>query len=515
MTAAVAPEADLLSSQFRQRSSWQWGVLAFLLLGYTALFFRYYPPIPGIEDEIGFINQGAIFSHGSISAEGAGFHDVSDFVEVAGRHVSWRNPGRSLLIVPFWIIGGVHAIYASGLVIHIAIVLVGASLFQRLIGRPLWAVLLLCHPTLAIYSRTIMGDAPAGLFLLAAVYAATTARHPGRWAGLWVGVAAIMRYQAGIVLPFIALAIAFSSGDEADPKRRRLEGLTCLIAGGAVAVVIVIFNLIVFHNPIGWSKQGYFSAQFILPNLIFYTQALCVLWPLMLVAPFFCARRLRWAVLAVVCPVLLTFVFYYFHDKSPSFVQTLVLGQRLIQPAIPAWVIAYGVALDRLLGMASGRLRGRAPSARQQPRDRAIAIAGCLLLLVVTAGLFRKHQEHLLELRAAQNDIAAGVPAGSVLVANSTATKLFGVVEGTGSRYQLLQYDYSGAPIDNRAALDGLKTPFYLAVLPKAAGGEIPDLLNQYIQRYSMTPLKAGGLLKLYVSGGTGVGRKRATSNEQ
>ena len=36
-----------------------WGALVALMAGYAALFFAYYPPLAGIEDEIGYLNQAA------------------------------------------------------------------------------------------------------------------------------------------------------------------------------------------------------------------------------------------------------------------------------------------------------------------------------------------------------------------------------------------------------------------------------------------------------------------------
>jgi len=54
--------------------SWRrdWAALAALMLAYAGLFAAYYPPLPGIEDEVGFVNQPLVWSRGAISAEGAG-----------------------------------------------------------------------------------------------------------------------------------------------------------------------------------------------------------------------------------------------------------------------------------------------------------------------------------------------------------------------------------------------------------------------------------------------------------
>src|SRR5262245_36171417 len=102
--------------------SWrhEWLALAAVMFAYGALFSVYYPPLPGIEDEIGFVNQALVWSRGAISAEGAGLPGLADFTLVDGRHVAARHPGRSLAALPFLMAGGVRATFVSGLILHLA-----------------------------------------------------------------------------------------------------------------------------------------------------------------------------------------------------------------------------------------------------------------------------------------------------------------------------------------------------------------------------------------------------------
>src|SRR3954447_21922297 len=185
-----------------------WAALLALMLGYAGLFAAYYPPLPAIEDEMGFLNQALVWSRGAVSAEGAGLPaDLADFGEARGRHVPTRHPGRSLVALPFLAAGGVRAAFASGLLLHLAMAAIGAALLSRLGRSPLWAALLLFHPTLALYSRTIMADAAAGTgLLLAALAFASSAPWAGVGAGLAVGLAAAMRYHAALALPVVAAA---------------------------------------------------------------------------------------------------------------------------------------------------------------------------------------------------------------------------------------------------------------------------------------------------------------------
>src|SRR5258708_37182647 len=156
----------------------QWCVLFLSLAFYLALFVIYYPPLCGIEDEVGFVNQAVVWSKGAVSAEAAGYQSMPDFVPAKGRTVPWRNPGRSLIVLPFLAVS-LRSILVSGALVHVAIALTAALIHFRLGQSPLWAILVLCHPTLSLYSRTIMGDAPAALFLLLAVFVVLSRPKPG------------------------------------------------------------------------------------------------------------------------------------------------------------------------------------------------------------------------------------------------------------------------------------------------------------------------------------------------
>src|SRR5262249_4414591 len=136
---------------------------------YAALFAAYYPPVAGVEDEVGFLNQALVWSRGALSAEGAGLPgSLFDFIEVGGRPALARHAGGPLLALPLLALGGVRATFASGLAVHLAMTAAGAALLARLGRSPLWAVLLLFHPTLAVYSRTVLADGAAGAGLLLA-----------------------------------------------------------------------------------------------------------------------------------------------------------------------------------------------------------------------------------------------------------------------------------------------------------------------------------------------------------
>lgn len=472
-----------------------WALLAVAMLAYAGLFAAYYPPLPGIEDEVGFVNQALVWSRGEISAEGAGLPGLADFRLVAGRHVAARHPGRSLLALPLLMIGGVRATFVSGLLLHLAMTELGALLLARLGRSPLWAVLLLCHPTLAIYSRTILADAAAGTgLLLAALAFASASPLAGVGAGLAVALAAAMRYHAALALPVFALAFVLPP---ARPRRWRDASL-CLAAGGLAGGLLVVYNLVVYHAPTEpyTGSRGYFSAAFILPHALFYAAALMTVWPAMLPAPWLDRSPLRWLIRGTCGLFLGLLTLYYFHDRAPGWVATAIVGQRLLQVALPLWTIAYAGMLDDRLAAPLRRRLGT----RTWPVLAALACAG---LLGGIGLLFERHQHHLNDLLAARQAVVRNVPAGSLVLFEGALTKLVGIPVDVPA-YRLRQLTYLERPAEDPrrlyAELDRECTSWYLAVLHKTPGTAPSGYVSEVIDRYDLEPVpSASPLVSLYV----------------
>ncbi|HEY2157382.1 MAG TPA: hypothetical protein VGH33_17270 [Isosphaeraceae bacterium] len=466
-----------------------WGALVLLMAAYAALFVAYYPPLPGIEDEAGYLNQALVWSHGAISAEGAGYPDMPSFFESKGRHVSGRNPGRSLAALPFLMAGGVAATFASGLLIHLATTAVAAAVLARLGRSPLWAALVLFHPTLAIYSRTIMGDEAAGLGLLLAAWAVTRTESPraGLWAGLAVGLAALMRYHAGLALPFVASAFRFPA---ARPRPWRQAAL-CLASGGLCGGLIVAYNLAMFgratdpnptmHGPL--LDTGYVAA-----NAKFYAVALMLVWPGMLLAPILDRSILRWLARGICGLYLAFFLACYWYDQGGSWAETCVLGLRLISVALPVWIVSYAGVVDEWVAAPLRRRIGRRWS-------RALAAAGCLGLLAATGLMFARHQRHLDDLGAARAAMARAVPDGASVIANGAVYKLFAIPSGPPS------YRWLGAPPASSEA-------WYVAVLAKTPGDPTVARFREFAEGLHMTRVPSGNdRLLIYQSQAAGANR--------
>jgi hypothetical protein len=456
-----------------------WIALLSACLAYVAIYAWFYPPIHNLSDEVGYLNQAYIWSSGSLTAEGAGYDPavLGGLIEVDGKHVPWRNPGRGLTLIPFLKLFGYSGVFASGALIHLLVVGISALCLRRLGVSPLWAVLILLHPTLALYSRYVMADELAALGLTTAFYALIASRQPGLWAGLALGLTAVVRSQTAIVLPFVALSVRWL------PIQDRLrQSVLCVIAAGSIGVALLLYNAAVFNNPIGM-VPGDFGLEYFPKNIRFYGLALLLIWPGMGISLFLRFRHA--AVIRMLClpPLALTLFWYFYQTRSSgSGIQTLVLGQRLIQPILPLLVIGYALVLhDRLL-----------PALRRAvaPRLRHAAVAmGCIGLLLGVALVAQRHQRHLSELERPKSVVQGLVPEGSLIVANRMLRKQFSVGRKDLREYRWASYDgydqHTEQPTRTDTAIAAAETgPWYLAYVPRHADGKPVEEFLAYLREY-------------------------------
>lgn len=467
----------------RLRSHWY--VLAVAVLIYVAFYLVFYPPIHGIEDEAGFINQALIWAKGSLTVEGAGYGEMYDSIVVNNRHVFYRNPGRPLIILPFVLAGGLRAVFVSGALIHIAITVVGALVLARLGKSPLYACLLLCHPTLAIYSRTIMGDAPAALSLLLALFALTRAQRPGLWVGGALGIGAIMRLHSIVVLPFVLAAMFVTL-----PRREWVrEVVLCCAATTAGVVSLVSYNAAMFGSPLP-PFAPLFDAGFLFHNVGFYLIALALLWPLMIVTPVVDRSVNRLYFMALSLPLLGLLCLYYWYDKGASYSETVVLGQRLLQPALPAWIVAYSVTADDWI---VSRLQSHLP---ERLVTCTVVFAGIVLLSGVGLA-FRAHQLHLLRFVSARDEVISIIPKGSLVVGNGTLRKVFGVTYDGVPEYRWKMYEFEGVVLDHTAVIAAESQAWFIAYLEKSGTADDMHSIDEEVEKFGMTrlPTSSPGLV--------------------
>jgi hypothetical protein len=452
----------------------QWLVLTLALVGYLGLFGWFYPPLPGIEDEVGFLNLGYALSRGTANAHDLGYEELQGFKPTYGRLIGWRNPGRALTVVPFFWCDATDGVFWSGAAIHVATTL-AAGLLLRALGRsPLWAVLVLAHPTLALYSRTVMADGLCGLFFTIAAWSLARFERPGLIAGLAVGLACVCRYQAAVVLPFVTLLVVLSPRI---PNRTR-EAVKFLVGAGVVGVGIAAYNVSLFESVVGPTQQGYFRARFVLPHLLLYATCLGLIWPGMLFAVLHRGPSQR-LILAFGLPYVGFLLPYFFHDTGSSWVETAVVAPRIISPVLPVWIVGYAV------WCADGVRWIRARVGVPDWSARVLVVTAVVALLAAVAALFARHQSYLNDL-AAVRTAAAVIPDGADVAPRGGFHKLFAMPFRSGPHFRFVpdptQADARPGPRVNR---------LYLADVPRRAGGAgvSPEELDRLRQTYRVTPI--------------------------
>lgn len=448
------------------------------MLTYTGLFLVYYPPMCGIEDEQGFVNQAIFWSRGGVSAEGAGLSPhLGDLMKVKGVHVPMRHPGRSLVVLPFYLVGGFRAIFLSGLFLHMTTTTVAALALGRLGVSKNYALLVVFHPTLLIYSRTVTADAAAGLGLLVSLYGLAGRNALSRAdfviTGLGLSLAATMRHHAVAAMPAVLFATWCRAGG--------WRGLLQVSAASAVgALPLVIFNLTVYGSlmdPFS-AGRGAFSLIFLKDQIPFYLMALSTFWPLMFFAPLFVSGPARAISRGICLAFLLLLGCYYFHDTGSNAIQTGVLGLRLMQVALPAWIVTYAIVL--------ASLEKKWLPWRFETWKNAGPIVFMISLTLMTIVLFHGHTRRLADYALRRQALLQAVPENAVLLNEGMMPKLLGIYRADQPDYEFYavtfagQRSYADNDIQDR---QNRGLPLYLVQSAKQAGEEPSEIFKQLAKR--------------------------------
>jgi hypothetical protein len=215
--------------------------------------------------------------------------------------------------------GGLRGMFVVALLVHLLGAAAAARMLLRRGAPPVLVVAYLFHPSLFVYSHTLMSDVPMTAALVVAADAWEN-RRKGAWA---VAAAILLRFAGVVAAAGMALA--------ARPRLRML------IPAGIAVAALFAFNHAVhgtwtFTTPRAQAGFELLGAGGLAENLLLYGGGLLLLPPFPLVWVVLRRRDVdRWALAAL--PIVLFFLCYNYHDRSPRWWETLVGGQRLILPA--------------------------------------------------------------------------------------------------------------------------------------------------------------------------------------
>jgi len=370
-------------------------IASFLL--FTVIFFSYYPPTYSIVDEAAYLSTAYALQRGTFYYDQAGINQEHVSARIGDHQVSRYPPGNSLLLLPFTTINWRLAFVRGWLLVGIGLGLV--ILILRIYRLPeSYALLFLLHPTIMLYSRTMMSDLPASVVILAGIYF-WLRKKPGG-AGFILGLSCAVRYPS-ILVPAALFVLALF--------KKEYRPAFSLLGGAVLGILpLVAYNLFVFGSIWG-SAVGYgttFALGYVPGTFLKFCIALMIIYPLMLVGIFLWPNRDRWVFLA---PALATALFYSFQsyfDFTGSTIGDLVTSLRYLMPVIPLFLVPYIGFISRVPG-------------------RSILLtffAGALL--ISTVFLFNRHQQYLKVQVRYQNEFYSRVRDARVVVCNKDIYEL-------------------------------------------------------------------------------------------
>ncbi len=360
------------------------GILSLLAAG---MWLVWYPSAIGIQDEAAYLAHARIVARGDLTGDAPGDITVS-MIETPRGVVSKYPPGQAILLAPTqW--GPWRMAFVVPLLLLLATTWMAAAALQRDDRSPLWAALVLFHPTLLLYARTLMSDLTVAACLTAAFLWSDARRTRPLLAGLALGVAPAVRMAALPLAGALGIILLWRLATD-----RRFRAVTMAIVGALIPLAALgAYNTFIFGEV--WVRQapmtGYFDWATSPERALFYLAALNLVWPLLAVAVVTSrhARRLEAQVVLGISFVL--FSGYYFVDRRFGLPADFVVGLRFFVPILPILVIVYVERLEIWM------LRMRVAPA-------ALAV-GLATVIAADAGLVMRHQR-FLDATAERREIA-------------------------------------------------------------------------------------------------------------
>jgi hypothetical protein len=450
------------------------GMAAFLLG-----FLLCYPPVFAIVDEDAYLTQAYLFRAGRLTYEGSTIPAPHMTVSENGHLASKYPPGNSLFLVPFTLLGW-RAVFLAGLLLSLAGTLVFRLVLRELDPRasPSWALLWLCYPAVALFSRTVMSDLLAATAVLASFYALM--RRRSLLSGLALGFACLVRYSTVVAVPvWLALALA-------GPKPKLRASLGLLAGFAPFAAAALAYNWHVFGGPLGFPMYltGVLSGAFFPANSRYYALNLLIAYPMMLLAPL-AAGRHRWHLMLPGIALLLPYCFFSFiHEGGVA--ERLTLGMRYLLPALPFFILGFALVCDRIVR----RFRGMVVL---QYSALGLLLAGALFIQF-------RHQRYLRIQAGYRDELYRRLPADALLVANADASELTSYAWGPRRWLHFCEFNVP-MPVDDSVARAG---SVYAAMLSKPGDDRPAEwtafqaLLSRYPARELVSESRSPYRLSLY-----------------
>jgi hypothetical protein len=274
----------------------------------------------------------------------------------------------SALLAPLAALGP-RAVFALGVLSAVWLARTARDMLASWGASPLWALLILAHPTIVILSRTAMADVPLATACVCAWWALRRGRTGPATA--WLALLVALKPTGAV------LAAAVVGGEVLTHRRalRARDGATWRrillpVLGGAAGMGVVLATN---HLDHGTFSSGYalfyqwitpFSPAYLSTSAPKHLVSLLVQPPLLFAGAWAFWRRREPGPLLVIGGYLGLLCVFFYADWGATPLETLVLSPRLILPVVAFLLVGYGAGLDggarRLLGDRAFDHTGRA-----------------------------------------------------------------------------------------------------------------------------------------------------------
>ena len=306
-----------------------------------------WPAALSFGDEVGYLGQAKLFLEGRIhpTPDSPGVWNATDTGAVAQYPLL-----VSVLLAPLFALTPA-AIFSIGALSAVALAWTASRILKSWGVHPCWGLIFLAHPTVIILARTVMSDLLLSAFALGAWWT-LRGRRAVPTAILLAGTMATR--PTGVVL-----AAAIVAGEALEALRRPPHTISSTFPVLRIGIPGFLLGLV-----LGWPRMrstgtiwfGYsfhkglhpFRLSYFWTSAPAHARSLLLNPPLLVIGLVPLWRRRLLAPLAVVLSLGALMSFYLFVDWAPSWLETLVLAERLILPIVAFLLIGYAAVLSKL-----------------------------------------------------------------------------------------------------------------------------------------------------------------------
>ena len=317
--------------------------------GWLAAMALTWPSSLSFGDEVGYVGEARLLLEGRV-------HPLANspgvWVPTPSGGVAQYNLLLPLLIAPVLAVLP-RAIFIGSILAAIVLCWMGSCVLRAWGRSPLWALIILAHPTIAILSRTVMADLMFALFAVLAWWSLGRSHR----------VATVLSFVGLIAIKPIGVTLAFAltAGEAARlwPEIRQRDARAmarirlAMVAIAAGLVAMASSNLITTGRL--WFGYRYlflttppFWYTYLPSTGVSHLRSLLLNPPLLIAGiwPFW--RRRDYGVVLLVLGMTLMMSFFFYVDFGKSALDSLVLSPRLILPAFAFLLIGYAECLAQL-----------------------------------------------------------------------------------------------------------------------------------------------------------------------